>query len=142
VNLVVDASVAYKWLVVEDDSDVALTLRSQHDVVAPDLLLIECRNAALTNLRKGELSPEDASRVDHDVGDLALPVIPSIPLLSDAFAIALRLRHPIYDCVYIAAAMATDRLLVTADKRFAAKAATSGFANGRVRLLETFAATR
>jgi len=140
VDLVVDASVAHKWLVVEDDSDLALQLRRHHDLVAPDLLLVECRNAALTSLRKGELTPEEAGQVDRDLQSLQLPTLSSIPLLSNAFEIATALRHPIYDCIYVAAAVATNRLLVTADRRFAAKMATSPTGRDRIRLLQTFAA--
>jgi len=43
------------------------------------------------------------------------------PLLTPAFALALEFNHPIYDCIYLAAALATGRTLVTADTRFAAK---------------------
>jgi len=117
-------------------------LRSNHDVVAPDLLLVECRNAALTNLRKGELSAQEANRVDRDLERLGLPTIPSTSLLSEAFSIAIELRHPIYDCIYVAAAIVTSRLLVTADKRFAAKVAASEIGNDRIKLLETFAVKR
>jgi predicted nucleic acid-binding protein len=143
VNLIVDASVVYKWLVVEPDSEIAINLRREHDLLAPDLVLIECRNAALTNFRKGELTRDEATRVNRELLALQnLRTIPSTPLLSDAFAIALELRHPIYDCVYVAVAIATQRLLVTADKRFAAKLATSTTTSGRSKTLDSFAATQ
>jgi predicted nucleic acid-binding protein len=140
VDLIVDASVAFKWLVAEDDSEVALLLRRDHDLLAPDLLFVECRNAALTNLRKGELTPEEATRVDRDLLALQLRTLPSTPLLSDAFAIAVEIRHPIYDCIYVAAAIAANRLLVTADRRFAAKLAASAVGAARVKTLDAFAA--
>jgi predicted nucleic acid-binding protein len=44
-NVVVDASVVLKWFVVEADSPAALLVRAEHDIAAPDFLLIECRNA-------------------------------------------------------------------------------------------------
>lgn len=138
-NLIVDASIAYKWLVVETDSELALKLKREHDLVAPDLLLVECRNAALTSLRKGELTLSEASRVNLGLQTLPLPTIPSIPLLPNAFEIAATLRHPIYDCIYVAAAIATDRMLVTADKRFAAKVAASSLGTERIRRLDEFA---
>jgi predicted nucleic acid-binding protein len=143
VNLVVDASVVFKWLVAEEDSEIALSLRREHDLLAPDLVLVECRNAALTNFRKGELTRDEAVRVDRDLLGLHyLQTVPSTLLLSDAFAISLELRHPIYDCVYVAAAIAAHRLLVTADKRFAAKLASSSTTADRVRTLESFPAAR
>lgn len=138
-DLIVDASVAFKWLVNEDGSDIALLLRRQHNLLAPDLLLIECRNAALTALRKGELTLEAAIEVDRNLLAIRLQTVASIPLLSDAFAIAAEIKHPIYDCVYIAAAIATHRLLVTADARFAAKLANSARTAGRISTLDSFA---
>jgi predicted nucleic acid-binding protein len=143
VDLIVDASVVFKWLVAEDDSEIALDLRRDHDLLAPDLVLVECRNAALTNFRKGELSLEEATQVDSELQVLQnLRTLPSTPLLSNAFAIAAELKHPIYDCVYVAAAIAAGRLLVTADKKFAAKLATSAVGGERVRTLDTFAIKR
>jgi predicted nucleic acid-binding protein len=139
VHLIVDASVVFKWLVAEHDSELALRLRRDHDLLAPDLLLIECRNAALTRFRKGELTLDEAIQVDRDLPTTQLRLVPSLPLLSDAFAIATEISNPIYDCIYVAAAIATDRLLVTADERFAAKLAASARAATRIRTLESFA---
>jgi predicted nucleic acid-binding protein len=70
---------------------------------------------------------------------LDVPILPSHPFLQNGFAIALELQHPIYDCVYLAVAIATDRTLVTADERFLAKLAGSRFGRDRVTLLATFA---
>jgi len=47
-----------KWLMQENDSDHAIRLLQNNDVAAPDFLLIECRNAALTNVRRGRLTIE------------------------------------------------------------------------------------
>jgi predicted nucleic acid-binding protein len=138
VDLVVDASIVVKWLVAEDDSEAALRLRHEHDIVAPDLLLIECRNAALTRHRKGELTLEAAAQIDAELTAMYIRMLPSIPLLSAAFEIATEIKHAIYDCVYVAAAIATNRLLVTADARFAVKAATSPRLADRITTLADF----
>jgi predicted nucleic acid-binding protein len=142
VDLIVDASVAYKWLVADDDSYAALALRRDHEVVAPDLLMIECRNAALNNFRKGTLSLEEALSIDHDLERLSLPTLPSVSFVTNAFSIALALRHPIYDCIYVAAAIAANRILVTADRRFAAKVSAAGIANARIELLGAFSTSQ
>lgn len=138
-NIVVDASVVLKWFVVEEDSPAALRVRIEHDIVAPDFLLIECRNALLNKVRRRELEQalaEDAESALDAVG-LGIAVLPSPPMLRDAFAIALDLGEPIYDCIYLAAAVATDRTLITADARFAAKVGKSRFGKGRIDLLAT-----
>ena len=59
-NVVVDASVVLKCVVTEEDSEAALLLLANHDIAAPDFLLIECRNALLTKLRRQELQREEA----------------------------------------------------------------------------------
>jgi predicted nucleic acid-binding protein len=71
-NVVVDASIVLKWLVVEQDSEPALLVRANHDVAAPDFLLIECRNALLTKVRRRELQ-----RTEAEEGQSALQEIES-----------------------------------------------------------------
>jgi predicted nucleic acid-binding protein len=53
---------------------------------------------------------------------------------------ALELREPIYDCIYLAAAITTDRILMTADASFVRVVTRSSIGPGRVRLLSAFAA--
>ncbi len=47
-TLVIDASVALKWVIDEDDSEAAQELVSDHALAAPELLLIECANVLWT----------------------------------------------------------------------------------------------
>ena len=55
-RLVVDASIAVKWSVIEQDSDLAAKLiESDHELIAPELLAVEVANA-LTSLGAGERS--------------------------------------------------------------------------------------
>ena len=135
-DIVVDASVAFKWLVREDGSDKALRLLDRCDVIAPALLLAECRNAILTNVRRGKLSVEAAKQIELDLDALQIATVPTELFLSQAFVLGLRLSHPIYDCIYLAAAMATDRVLITADGNFLAKLQASVIGVDRVRMLE------
>jgi predicted nucleic acid-binding protein len=121
VDLIVDASIAFKWLVTEADSEAAVSLLRNHNLAAPDIILAECRNAALTHVRRSLMSIEQARQAERDLEALQLPILPSIRFLTHAFTLALELGHPIYDCIYLAAAIASDRILVTADERFAAK---------------------
>lgn len=124
-NLIVDASIAIKWLVFENDSEAALLVRTDNDIAGPDLLLIECRNVLLTKLRRGELDLGEAQAAERDLEAIGIEVLPTSPLLPQAFAIALDLGVAIYDCIYLAAALATGRKLITADQRFAATVARS-----------------
>ena len=124
-DLVVDASVALKWLIKEEQSDVALALMREQRMAAPALLLIECRNALLTRVRRRLLTAPEAQAAESNINLLPIAIFPTEPLLPQAFLIALQLAHPIYDCVYLAAAKSADVILITADIRFAAAAKRS-----------------
>jgi predicted nucleic acid-binding protein len=52
VPLTVDASVAVKWVVAEPLREEALELVRQNDVVVPDLLPAEVRNALVNRVRR------------------------------------------------------------------------------------------
>jgi predicted nucleic acid-binding protein len=135
-NVVVDASVVLKWLVVEHDSRAALLVRAEHDIAAPDFLLIECRNALLSKVRRRELKREQAEAAESDLEiALGIAILPTSIILRDAFMIALDLNEPIYDCIYLAAALSTGRKLITADSRFATTASRSRFGRDRIEIL-------
>jgi predicted nucleic acid-binding protein len=140
-NVIVDASVVLKWLIAEEDSELALLVRANHDIAAPDFLLIECRNALLSKFRRRELRREQAEEGQSALEEIetAMTIVPSLLVLRQAFLIALDLAEPIYDCIYLAAALASDRKLVTADARFAAKAARLRLAENRIALLHSLA---
>lgn len=121
---VVDASVAVKWVVSESGSDRARML-SQTRLQAPDLLPIECANILWKKVRIRDLTRQEAwARLDLL---LRAPVslAESRPLLDSALGLSLDLRHPVYDCVYIALALRQGIPLVTADERLVAAAGKS-----------------
>jgi predicted nucleic acid-binding protein len=91
----------------------------------------------LNKVRRRELEPAQAEDAESGLDEIALgiAILPSSPLLRDAFTIALDLGEPIYDCIYLAAALATSRTLITADERFAAKVSKSRFGESRIEVL-------
>ena len=123
-TLIVDASVAIKWLVLEDMSDVAKELSgSGDDLVAPRLIMTEVANALARKTIQGMLSRQEA-RYHLDALPRFLPELMDIDaLIEPAFENACALRHPIYDLIYLEAARTVDGQLVTADRRFVAKVA-------------------
>ncbi|MGJ3628099.1 type II toxin-antitoxin system VapC family toxin [Sphingomonas sp. MMS24-JH45] len=52
--MVIDASVAVKWFVPEEDSDRAFKIVALHQLCAPSLLRTEVGNAIWKKLRRGE----------------------------------------------------------------------------------------
>jgi predicted nucleic acid-binding protein len=120
--LVVDASVAVKWVVPELLSDeAAQLLAGDEDLIAPDLLEVEAANALWKKTMRRELSGREADRALGLLHESGLVLRPTRPLLPRAAAIARRLSHPVYDCVYLALAETERAPLVTADERLASR---------------------
>lgn len=115
--LIVDASVAVKWIVAEPLRDEALELVRRNDVVVPDLLAAEVRNALVSRVRRRLATVEEARRAASAFRAIPLIVEPSADRLEEAFDLALAFEHPIYDCIYLALAVARQLTLVTADRR-------------------------
>ena len=117
-RLVVDASVAVKWLVPEDGSAAAEALRGQ-DLHAPTLMRIEVGNVLRTLSARGAM--DEGKAREALVLLLDAPVTwhePEPALLRDALDMTLALRHPVYDCLYLALAIGIEAPLLTADRRF------------------------
>jgi predicted nucleic acid-binding protein len=132
-TLVIDASVALKWVLDEAGSDIARTLLAE-SLTAPALWQAEAANAIWKRARRGELSPAEAS---NGLAILTASVVVSIPIeidLEKALSIAMEIDHPIYDCLYLAAAERLSTQLVTADARFINRVRATPYAP-RVRAL-------
>jgi predicted nucleic acid-binding protein len=135
VTLIVDASIAVKWLVEERDSRAARRLLDSDDpLVAPDFVLVEVGNVLWKKTRRQELNAEQAVAGMRAVPAYFDELIPSGPLLARALAIAVEVRHPVHDCLYLACAEDLKVTLITADGRFASVARAS-FSGARVTLL-------
>ena len=118
-RLVVDASVAVKWVLPEVHAEAAGRLiEGPTDLLAPDLLHVEVANAFWKRALRDELSSDEARAAASAIADLPLRVLPARRFLPAAVEIACRLRRPIYDSLYLAIAVDHGIPLVTADRRF------------------------
>ena len=115
-RLVIDASVAVKWVVPESDS-VRAEVLLDHGLVAPDLLFAECADVLWKKVRRGELTREEAEIAAQTLEQAKLAVVSTRGYLAVATSIAAEFDHPAYDSVYLAVAEASDPRLVTADDR-------------------------
>jgi predicted nucleic acid-binding protein len=116
--MIIDASVAFKWLIEEQDSDRALEWIGRTALVAPTLIHIEVANALWKRFRRGELGSDEGAS-EHLAGLLQLiETVDETGNVPRAFELAGELDHPIYDCIYLALAEARDDQVVTADLRF------------------------
>jgi len=123
--LIVDASVAIKWVIGENDSEAAIALVGREILIAPDLIASEVANGVWNKWRKGEIAG-----VPDTFRNFAalLRIEPSAPLAFRAAKIAIELNHPAYDCVYLALAERLDDRIITADQRFILKCAGTSYA--------------
>lgn len=133
--LVIDASVALKFVTEEPDTVAAKALLADPDpLIAPDWVLAECASGlAKKVLNNGLLEASAAASLD------ALPQFfarlhPTVALLDMSFDLSLRLGHAFYDCIYLALALREDEILITADAKFVKAARRGGFGS-QVRLL-------
>ncbi len=123
-TLVIDASVALKWLVTEEQSDVARTLYASSDrLVAPRLIRSEVANALARKTMQAVLNRHEALNHFSTFAGLLPNLIDVDDLITPALESACVLRHPIYDLIYLETARRLDAQLITADRRFIARLA-------------------
>lgn len=119
--LVVDASVALKWVLPEPDSHLAQALaESPEELLVPDFWLNEATNVCWLQVRKGIWSPDEA-REALELLRAQLPPTPTgdLVLHDVALDIGLAVDHSTYDTLYVAFAVAMgSRGVVVADRPF------------------------
>jgi predicted nucleic acid-binding protein len=121
VTLVIDASVAAKWVLPEMLSERAEALRfTGEPLIAPDLVFAEIGNALCKRAIKGEITTAIAIEALETATGLFSALVPMAGLATRAAEIAITMKHPIYDCLYLALAERERAPLVTADKKLLA----------------------
>lgn len=139
--IVLDASVAVKLLVVERDSEQARTwLRNTADeLVAPDLFAVETAQAIVRRVNNRQMDATTAQAVldvwRHVLGGGVTLLRSKLVQIETAADLAMKLGHPIKDCIYLALAIDLDCDLVTCDAKFRDRAAAL---YARVKLLAEF----
>lgn len=120
-TLVIDASIAVKWVIEENGTPAALALRDKARLIAPELLVAECANILWKKVQRGELSIDEAHLAARILEAAEIELLPTRFLLAAATRMAIDLNHPAYDCFYLALAEANECRFVTADERFLRK---------------------
>jgi predicted nucleic acid-binding protein len=135
VTIVIDASVAVKWVLREPDSDAADALLDYPDLIAPVIWLAEAANALWRRARIGEITSDEASMRLSELRNAPVASVAIEPHLDEALRLAMESRHPVYDCVYVVLALNHRTQLLTADRRLASAMTSSFELAGTVRLL-------
>lgn len=119
-TIIVDASVAAKWVLDEDGSDRANLLRAERDLAAPSLIAAEIGNALWKAVRR-RLVSRDSAIVAAQAALLAFDtLVPNEDLHVRALELAADLNHPVYDCFYLALAERERAPIVSADDKLLA----------------------
>ena len=122
-TLVIDASVAIKWVLPEDGAERAAALHAQPDeLIAPTLIAAEIGSAMRKHVAAKALSTSEALSAAQIATGLIDRMVPIPELAQRALEISIAFRHPIYDCFYLALAERENLEFVTADAKLIAVA--------------------
>ena len=122
--VVVDASLTFKWLVEEENSDRATALARLWDdagirPAAPPLMPFEVANALHQRVARGELTVAAATGLIRDLMSLGVTLHAPPDLHPRALELASRLEQgAAYDAHYLALAESLGCEMWTADRRF------------------------
>ena len=133
-TVVVDASVALKWVLDEPGQAAADALIDQ-ELLAPSLWLVEAANALWRRSQRGEISGLEAEERLAELFNAPVTAVAIEEDLPAALRLAQALGHPVYDCLYLALALRENTHVVTADARFHAAVQGSPDLAQAVRLL-------
>ena len=121
-KLVIDCSVAAKWILLEPGRALAMGLlerwrSGELTLIAPDLLLSEFASLLAKRSRRKELS-EQQSKLAFQLMVRSSPILydmrPRLPLALD---LSLQHQLSLWDAVYLALAIEHNCSLITADSR-------------------------
>ncbi len=136
---VIDASIAVKWVIEEDGTTEALALRQKAKLIAPELLVAECANILWKKVERRELLKDEALLAARLLQGAEIELLPTRFLFEAATRMSIEIRHPAYDCLYLALAVEKNCQFVTADERFLRKLQQNrrgGFRDKAISLVE------
>jgi predicted nucleic acid-binding protein len=119
---VLDSSVEFKWLVLENKTAQALRLRDDFrqqvtELLAPSIFPIETIHALTRAERQDRINPALVVQLFQDFLTHLPQLHDYIPLLPRAYALSSSVRIGVYDCIYLALAERETCEPVTADDK-------------------------
>jgi predicted nucleic acid-binding protein len=120
-TLIVDASIAVKWLLDEEGSEQARKAVQGHDLAAPAFLRLEVFHVVWRRTRRGDATTAQLHGTLPTLNKIIGSFERDEPLIARAADIAVAHTLAIYDCLYLALALQHQAALITADlKQFGA----------------------
>jgi predicted nucleic acid-binding protein len=129
--VVLDASVAVRWVVDEAGSNEAAALL-ERDVawITPRLVLTEAASALRRKVVDKALAPAAAAQsldaLLQAIGDGIIRLVEDERIIAPALLLAVSLHHKVPDCLYLALAEREGAGIATADERLARLARSRG----------------
>jgi predicted nucleic acid-binding protein len=115
---VIDASIVVQLYFEEEYSGAAdAFVRRTDELLAPDLILAEVANVVWKRRRRDGVAQEDAAGIMTQVLTLPLRIHSTAGLICEALDLAMRFDRSVYDGIYVALAVRTHSVLVTADRK-------------------------
>lgn len=122
-TIIVDASVAIKWVIDEEplaETAAARSIIGRYEVAAPSLFDFELASILWSKRRRGLLPDADVTAIALALQAAPIRRINDEGLWLRALTLADSVGHPPYDCAYVAAGLLAGASgVVTADQRFA-----------------------
>jgi predicted nucleic acid-binding protein len=130
-SYVLDATVAAKWFLTGPDETLVEEAGAilngwvcdRLQLIVPDLFWAEMGSILWKAARLGRISKISAREALDALAEQNLRTFPILPLLKDAYTIAGTFERSIYDSLYVALAIASNHVLVTADEKLASAVA-------------------
>ena len=132
---VIDASAAFLLLLPNSraaslEQRLFLQLGDLDVLLAPSIIVTEVAAAITKSVRQGKITGTAAKEAFANWRDLIgaemILLTAANTLVDDAFALSLRLHHPLHDCLYAALALQRNAAIITCDDSFARKAVSLG----------------
>jgi predicted nucleic acid-binding protein len=130
VNGVLDASVAIALVINEAGSTAARAAVADLELLVPSALWVEVSNALVRKVRLGETDRDGALEAYRLLRRRVARTVPTPRLGPRAMELSLDLDQTVYDCFYVAAAIAHNAPLITADRALHAAAVDGGYGAG------------
>lgn len=120
--LVLDCSVAAKWILPEPGRVQALEILEQQEsgkisLIAPDLMLAEFASLLSKRHRRKQISAEQAAEAFQLMEQCSPTIVETHSRLARALHLSLQLNMSLWDCVYVSLAIEYGCPLLTADRR-------------------------
>lgn len=126
--IVVDASVAVKWVAKEPLHLQALELtHGLETLIAPDFVVMKTLNVLRRKLKRQEITDDQLLSAADELPLAFDLLVSNSSLARQTVALATELDHSVYDCAYLACALQQNAVLVTADRHFVRKLNSSRY---------------